>query len=319
MRCSAFLFPPGFSFPSQSIIRSSLNLGHILCGKGSSSIHFANYRQVVLDGCGCLTFAIVWLVLLRYNVINETVYEDWRVPMKPDPYVQKNPFWTKGTILFFLGLASLVGSLCSLLARMSLLISLFLFAVGLIMEVLWLKALQSKDNEFLTFIEGTSSFEHPLKSPLVISELLQQLNSEGFEIKEYPYGNYYGQRQWNRNSTYHFFISNNETPDCKEVEEYSTLFIQKIMEAGNSYGSQFFVAFEYGPEIQKRSPEFVEVCRQGFMVAKEQGAFGYRIAYDTTANILYYAEAITNVVWVKTAAMGRYTSELFQKLFVLED
>ena len=238
--------------------------------------------------------------------------------MKTERYVQKNPVLNKSIILFLLGLVSLLGSLYSLLTQMSLLISICLLAVGLILEVLWFKALKSKDKEFLKFIEETSSFEHPLRSPLVISEIIGKLKSEGFEIKEYPYGNYYGQRQLNRNLAYHFFISNNDTPDCKEVEEYSTLFIQKIAQAGTSYGTQFFVAFEYGAEIQERSPEFVDVCRQGFMIAKEQGEFGYRIAYDTKADILYYAEAITNVIWMKTAIIGRYTSELFQKLFVLE-
>lgn len=238
--------------------------------------------------------------------------------MKTDCYVQKNPFLCKSILLWLLGLVSLVGSFYILVTQKTFLIPLCLLAVGILLEVLWLKTLLVNDKQFLKFIEETSSFEHPLKSPLVMTELLNKLKSEGFEIKEYFDGNYYCLRQLNKKFAYHFFISNNDTPDCKEAEEYSALFIQKIAQTGYSYGTQFFVAFDYGAEIQKKSPEFIEVCRQGFMVAKEQGPFGYRIAYDTKANVLYYAEAITNVIWRKKEIINRYTSELFQKLFVLE-
>ncbi len=191
--------------------------------------------------------------------------------MKTAPYLHQNPLLSRHSILWVLGLASLAVSFYSLLTRRPLLLSICLLAVGILLEVLWLKRLQESDTRFLKFIEETSSFEHPLTSPLVLSDLLDPLQSEGFEIEEYFDGNYYCHRQLNQKFTYHFFISNNDTPDCQEAEAYSIL------------------------------------C-----------AFGYRIAYDTKANLLYYAEAVTNVIWRKPEIIGPYTSELFQKLFVLD-
>lgn len=235
-----------------------------------------------------------------------------------DTYLQTNPFLGKNLILWLLGMLSLLGSLCSLLHRLSPVLTICFLMIGVTLEVLWVKTLSVHDEQLLKFVEEASSFVHKCQSPLTPSEITDKLKSEGFLVKEYPYGNYHCFRQVHKSLLFHFFISNNDTPDCKEAEAFALLFTQKMAEANASYGQQFFVAFEYGAEIQEKAPDFVALCQKGFMITKDQGVFGFRVAYDTKTDTLYFAEAVTRIIWRKKALLDRYTSQLFQKLFLSE-
>ena len=53
---------------------------------------------------------------------------------------------------------------------------------------------------------------------------------------------------------HHFFISNNDTPDCPEVESYSKLFIRIVYGSGMSLGSQYLLDMEYGAGSKQRHP-----------------------------------------------------------------
>jgi hypothetical protein len=113
----------------------------------------------------------------------------------------------------------------------------------------------------------------------------------------------------------HFFLANNNAPDCPETEEYSKLFIKTVFETGLSAGNRYLLNLEYGAEIAKNAPEYIKVARDGFMCDKSGTPFGFRLAYDTKSNVLYWAEAVTDIDWHKSEVMAIYTAKLLQKLF----
>lgn len=230
-------------------------------------------------------------------------------------YLQKNPLSMKNIILWLTGLFILLGSLGSLLYYKSLLLSISLLIIGLLPIIICYNSLRQSERQLLKFIEETSVFIHNHQAPLALTEIISILQAEGFTIQKYPYENYYCVRKLQEKFLLHFFISNNDTPDCQKAEAFSILFIKKIAETGSSLGQQFFIAFEYGAHIQEKAPEFIALCKQGFITTKEQGSFGYRIAYDSQTATLYYAEAIANVVWNKKEIINQYMSKLLQKLF----
>lgn len=235
-----------------------------------------------------------------------------------EPYIQKNPVLGKNLIFWILGIVIFLGSFCHLLHGGSLVISICLLLVGVALEAIWFMTLIGHDKKLCKFVEETSSFVHKYKSPLNLEEIVDTLKSEGFQVEEYPYGNYHGSRQLHTGPLFHVFILNHDTRERKETEDFFTLFVSKVVEAGLSGGNQFLIALEYGENIQEKDPDLMTVCKRGFMTAKGQGAFGFRIVYDTKTNILYFAEAVTKVTWMKKSMSARYMSELLRKMFVTE-
>lgn len=235
--------------------------------------------------------------------------------MQKAKYLQKNPLSMKNLILWLTGIFILLGSLCSLLYYKSLLLAISLLIIGLVPVIVCYNSLRQSERQLLKFIAEASVFIHKRQAPLALTEIINILQAEGFTIQKYPYENYYCVRKLQGKFLLHFFISNNDTPDCQKAEAFSALFIKKFAEASSSLGQQFFIAFEYGTHIQEKAPDFVALCKQGFISTKEQGSFGYRIAYDSKTATLYYAEAVANVVWTKKAVINQYMSELLQKLF----
>ncbi len=221
-------------------------------------------------------------------------------------------------MFFLLALLSLFTALYILLFHGIILLPIFLLSIGIILEIRWLKSLQKGTKAIFHFVEEKSSFIHQNYSFAVFPNMIDTLRQEGFSIEKYPYGNYYCFLLLNGKHPYHFFIGNNDTPDCKEVEGFSKLFIEKIAEAISSYGSQYFVDFEYGANFGEKEAAFIKEAKKGFMITKDGVPFGFRIAYDTESHTLYYAEAVTNVAWKKRETIANYTNVLLSKLYPLD-
>lgn len=231
-------------------------------------------------------------------------------------YLDKKCIFGKSILFCLLGLFFLVITFYSLIKQVLLPISLCLCVIGVTLELIWFQSLSKSYRKLLKFVEESSSFVHPLKSPMTISELIHTLYLEGFEIKEFPYGNYYCLQKGEKKFLYHFFIANNDTPNCPETEAFCTLFIQKFVQSTSAYGREYFVDFEYGTDMQEKAPEYVAVCKKGFITTKNTPIFGFRIAYDTKADILYYAEAVGHVITKGDPI--QHINTLFQKLFPLD-
>lgn len=234
--------------------------------------------------------------------------------MEKEKYNVESALSKKNIKPFLLGLFGLLLSLYFTINR-SLLFSILFLTIGIVLEVIWFRLILKGSKGAIQFVEETSTFIHNCSQWITVSDIVNTLKSKGFSVKEYPYGNYYCFLLLDKKHPYHFFVANNDTPDCREAEEFSALFISKIAETGSSNGNQYFVDFEYGNELDKKTPEFIEVLRKGFMITKDGMPFGFRVAYDTKTNILYYAEAVTSVVWQKGALLSTYTNKLFNQLY----
>ena len=171
----------------------------------------------------------------------------------------------------------------------------------------------------MRFVQESSAFYHRCYPPLRVTDILDCLKNEGFEVAEYPFDNYYCHRNIGRKFRCHFFVANNDTPDCPEAESYSKLFIRIVCESGVSLGSQYLLDMEYGSGLEQKSPEYIQAVREGFMHDKQGVPFGFRLAYDTRDDILYCAEAIVRIVWHKSDPLAIYVSELLNKLFFEQD
>ena len=234
--------------------------------------------------------------------------------MRTERYQQKTFFGT-GLPLFAAALPFLLASLYLLLKQTQLPLCILLLTIGLlfIMASVW----QTKRNnaQLLQFVRQNSTFTHQCQPSLKIDSLLHNLQQQAFELTEYPFGNYHAYRQLDKKHGCHFFLANNNAPDCPETEEYSKLFIKTVFETGLSAGNRYLLNLEYGAEIAKNAPEYIKVARDGFMCDKSGTPFGFRLAYDTKSNVLYWAEAVTDIDWHKSEVLAIYTAKLLRKLF----
>lgn len=234
--------------------------------------------------------------------------------MQTEKYRQKTFFGT-GLPLFAASLPFLLFALYDLLKQFSLLVCIPLTLTGLLLIMAGCRQTRRNNIQLLQFVRQNSTFVHQCKPQLTIPELLKRLKQEGFELIEYPFGNYYAFRQLDKKHKCHFFLANNDTPDLPEAEEYSKLFIRTVYETGLAAGSQYLLNLEYGPEPEQRAPAYIKAARGGFMYDKSNIPFGFRVAYDTKSNRLYWAEAITDVEWHKSEITASYVSKLLKKLF----
>ncbi len=235
--------------------------------------------------------------------------------MEKKQYIQKPVFSKKGLVLFFGAVLLLIAALCCVLNQISLFFCIFLLGIGIALEILWLKSLTSGIKGVLRFVEEKSVSTHKCHVPITQANIVRILKQEGFSIKEYPYQNYECFLVLHKKYSYHFFIVNQDTLDNKSTTEFSKLFFQKMREAACAGGIRYFVDFQYGFDLEKKAPVFLAATKKGFITTKNGLPFGFRIAYDTKTNILYYAEAIVNVLWQKNEQVANYTSALFYKLF----
>ena len=187
--------------------------------------------------------------------------------------------------------------------------------IGLLFIMLGVERIKGEAKHILRFVQEKSNFYHKYNPPLTVSGLLDCLKKEGFEVTEYPYGNYYCHQYIGQKYSVHFFVANNDTPDCPEAESYSKLFIQTVYGAGRAVGSQYLLDLEYGAGLEQKSPEYIQAVREGLMHDKNGFFFGFRLAYDTQDNSLYCAEAVTRIIWHKSEALAIYSGELLKKLF----
>lgn len=234
--------------------------------------------------------------------------------VKKEMYRQR-PIFQTGMPLFGAALIFLLPALCFCLRRNTFLLAVVLLVIGLLLIMLGVGRIKGETKHILRFVQEKSNFYYKYDPPLTISGLLEHLKKEGFEVTEYPFGNYYCHRNIGQKFGCHFFISNNDTPDCPEVESYSKLFIRIVYGSGMSLGSQYLLDMEYGAGLEQKSPEYIQVVREGFMHDKHGVPFGFRLAYDTEDHILYCAEAVTRIIWHKSEALAIYSGELLKKLF----
>ena len=234
--------------------------------------------------------------------------------VKNEMYRQR-PFFQTGMALFGAALLFLLPAICFCLRRNTFLLAVALLVIGLLLIMLGAGRIKGETKHILRFVQEKSNFYYKYDPPLTISGLLEHLKKEGFEVTEYPFGNYYCHRNIGQKFGCHFFISNNDTPDCPEVESYSKLFIRIVYGSGMSLGSQYLLDMEYGAGLEQKSPEYIQVVREGFMHDKHGVPFGFRLAYDTEDHILYCAEAVTRIIWHKSEALAIYSGELLKKLF----
>lgn len=234
--------------------------------------------------------------------------------VKNETYRQR-PFFQTGMPLFGAALLFLLPAICFCLRRNTFLLAVVLLVIGLLLIMLGVGRIKGETKHILRFVQEKSDFYHKYDPPLTISGLLERLQEEGFEVAEYPFGNYYCHRYIGRKYCCHFFVANNDTPDCPEAESYSRLFIQTVYGAGRAAGSQYLLDLEYGAGLEQKSPEYIQAVREGLMHDKNGFFFGFRLAYDTQDNSLYCAEAVTRIIWHKSEALAIYSSELLKKLF----
>lgn len=238
--------------------------------------------------------------------------------IKNETYRQRSYFQT-GMPLFGVALVFLVAAICFCLRRDSLLLAVILLVIGLLLMMLGAGSVKGETKHILRFVQEKSVFYHRYDPPLKIIDLLDCLKDEGFEVTEYPFGNYYCHRYIDQKYSCHFFVANNDTPDCPEAERYSELFIRTVCESGMAVGSQYLLDLEYGSGLEQTSPQYIQAVREGFMHDKQGILFGFRLAYDTRDDILYCAEAVTRIIWQKNDALAIYASELLKKLFFEQD
>ncbi len=234
--------------------------------------------------------------------------------VKNEMYRQR-PFFQTGMPLFGAALFFLIPAIYFCLKRNTLLLAVALLVIGLLLIMLGVGRIKGETKQILRFVQEKSNFYHKYDSPLTISGLLERLQEEGFEVAEYPFGNYYCHRYIGRKYCCHFFVANNDTPDCLEAESYSRLFIRTVYGAGRAAGSQYLLDLEYGAGLEQKSPEYIQAVREGLMHDKNGFFFGFRLAYDTQNNSLYCAEAVTRIIWHKSEALAIYSGELLKKLF----
>ncbi len=134
--------------------------------------------------------------------------------------------------LFVVALFFLIVDFCFCLRRDTLLLAVALLVIGLLFLMLGAGRVKKETKNILRFVQEISVFYHRYYPPLRITGILDCLKKEGFEVVEYPFGNYYCHRNIGQKYRCHFFIANNDTPDCPEAESYSGLFIQIVCESG---------------------------------------------------------------------------------------
>ncbi len=190
------------------------------------------------------------------------------------------------------------------------------FAVpGIILFILCLSNAKKEALKIFKFVKENSVFTHNCHIPLTVQGFVDVLKNEGFEIEEYPYQNYYAHKMLNKNFTYHFFIANNDTPALKDEDKFADLFISKFMDRGMESAAEYIFDLEYGKDLENKMQDMMPVLRDGFIQTKDHFIFGYRAAYDTEKNILYYADAVKKIEWDKKAIVAQYTNTLLEKLF----
>lgn len=230
-------------------------------------------------------------------------------------YIQKTFFQTAAppyaASLFFLFMA-----LYCLLSQKPLSWAVLLLVIGLLLIMLGVKKTKQNTEHILRFIQEESVLRHKCSPPLTVDGLLDSLRQEGFEVMEYPFGNYYCRRNIDPKHTVHFFVANNDTPDCPEAESYSALFVRTVCEVGMAAGWQYLLDLEYGPRLEREAPQYIQAVREGIMHDKQGVFIGLRLAYDTQDHILYCAEAVTRIIWHKSEVLAIYANELLERLFL---
>jgi len=192
---------------------------------------------------------------------------------KSEIYKQR-PFFQIGIPLLGIALVFLIAAFCCSLRRDTLFGAIALLAIGLLFLILGIGRGKKETKRILRFVQEKSVFYHRYCPPLTITDLLDYLKREGFEVMEYPFGNYYSQYNMGQKYRCHFFIANNDTPDCPEAESYSELFIRTVCESGMALGSQYLLDMEYGSGPEQKSPEYIQAVREGFMHDKQGVLFG---------------------------------------------
>lgn len=136
--------------------------------------------------------------------------------VKNEMYRQR-PFFRTGMPLFGAALFFLIPAIYFCLKRNTLLLAVALLVIGLLLIMLGVGRIKGETKQILRFVQEKSNFYHKYDSPLTISGLLERLQEEGFEVAEYPFGNYYCHRYIGRKYCCHFFVANNDAPDCPEA------------------------------------------------------------------------------------------------------
>ena len=230
-------------------------------------------------------------------------------------YIQKTFFRTAAPP-YVASLVFLVMALYCILSQKPLSWAVLLLVIGLLLIMLGVRRTKQNTEHILWFVREKSALCHKYSPPLTIDGLLDDLKQEGFEVMEYPFGNYYCRRNIDPKRTIHFFVANNDTPDCPEAESYSVLFVRTVCEVGMAAGWQYLLDLEYGPRLEREAPQYIQAVREGIMHDKQGIFIGFRLAYDTQDHILYCAEAVTRIIWHKSEVLAIYTSELLERLFL---
>jgi hypothetical protein len=231
-----------------------------------------------------------------------------------ETYIQKTFFQT-GAPPFAASLPFLIVSMYCLLSKKPLLWAVLLLVIGLLLIALGIKKAKQDTEHILRFVREKSVHCHRCSPPLTIASLLDCLKQEGFAVTEYPFANYYCCRDLDPKHRVHFFVANNDTPDCPEAENYSALFIRTVGETALSLGCQYLLDLEYGSGLEQKSPQYIQAVREGIMHDKQGILFGFRLAYDTQDDTLYCAEAVTRITWHRSEVLAIYANELLKKLF----
>lgn len=215
-------------------------------------------------------------------------------------------------VLAIPGLMCLVGTGLWALKMDKLHLKLYLFAgVGLALVLLSMRELTQTKKRLASFISGNSTFEHPCAEPVTASSISDKLKHMGFSIAYYPTNNYYCVKQIGKGHQYVVFVQNYDNQDDAGDEAFFERYVKETFKALSPTGvKKMVLKINIGEVDIKGNPGYTEQLREGFSAGNL-----FSVAFDTSLNILYLADAIKLVEWRKNNVMEKYTVELMTELF----
>lgn len=234
-----------------------------------------------------------------------------------DKQFKEKKFSTRWYLFALPGFACGIAMMMTVILTKEFSLPFFAFAgLGLPLLLIAQKESAGAAKQLEQFILSNGTLEHTPVTATTAAAAVERLKSMGFDVTVYPMGNYYCVKHLDKRHQCIVFIQNHDTPDCPEAEEYSALYIKRMMGISlQPRPEAVLVAIDYGNINLEEQSEYFQTLRKGFTFTKNGMVLNFSAAYDTDKNILYLANAIKLVEWRKSNVMAKYTVELMTELF----
>lgn len=250
-----------------------------------------------------------------------------------DSYYKERRLSRRYFLLIFLGLTcffitlllAFFASELELFSFISFVPAIIALIAGIVLEGLAFKEIAQEEKRLFKFIEEKSNFTHSFAVPLTSLRIVEKLKNMGFAITEYPMENYHCVKQFDKGYECHFFLLNDETPDCPEAETFSRLFITTTMEILAQQQDfkkdfkKFYMHLIIGEiDLENSTSDLQNTLRKGAIRNGVQGVLlGFTAGYDTNKNVLYCADAMTRVNWYRFSIIPKHMTSILVELFGL--